>query len=155
MKQTSRELCIRMKKDLSLFHFMSEDDLMKISGYFECRQVPAGQTLWREGDACGNVAFIVSGRVEVKKQTEFKGKEVVIGVYSKGAIAGELCVLDGSPRAVTAVALDDVSLLLLSREDFENMLNKYPRLGVKLLKDMLFAVSTRLKKSFDRLAAIF
>lgn len=155
MKQTSRELCIRMKKELRLFHFLEEDDLVKIARYFECRQVPAGQTLWREGDACGNVAFIVSGRVEVKKQTEFKGKEVVIGVYSKGAIVGELCVLDGSPRSVTAVALDDASLLLLSREDFENMLNKYPRLGVKLLKDMLFAVSTRLKKSFDRLAAIF
>lgn len=155
MKQTSKELCIRMKKELRLFHFLDEDDLVKIARYFKCRQVPAGETLWREGDACGNVSFIVSGRVEVKKQTEFKGKEVVIGVYSKGAIAGELCILDGSPRAVTAVALDDVSLLLLSREDFENMINKYPRLGIKLLKDMLFAVSTRLKKSFDRLAAIF
>ncbi len=155
MKETSRELCIRMKKDLSLFHFLSENDLEKIAGYFKCRQVPAGETLWREGDACGNVAFIVSGRVEVKKQTEFKGKEVVIGVYSKGTMVGELCVLDGSPRAVTAVAMDDVGLLILSSEDFENIINKYPGLGVKLLKDMLFAVSTRLKKSFDRLAAIF
>jgi CRP-like cAMP-binding protein len=117
--------------------------------------VAKGETLWNEGDICDYVAFIVSGRVEVKKETDFKEKRVIVGIYSNGAIVGELCILDGSPRAVTAVALEDVSLVLITQENFNKLIDKYPELGAQLMKGMLLSVSIRLRSSFARLAAIF
>jgi CRP-like cAMP-binding protein len=56
---------------------------------------------------------------------------------------------------VTARALDDTDLLVITHENFEKLTEEHPELGVKLLKGMLLAVSTRLRKSYDRLAAIF
>jgi CRP-like cAMP-binding protein len=148
-------LCGRMKRELSSFSFLEEADLDEIAGYFECRQVKAGETLWREGDACSFVAFVIQGRLEVKKQTEFAGKEVVVGVYGRGAVVGEICFFDGSLRAETAQALEHLDLILLTRDNYERLVEAHPVLGVRLLEGMLLTVSTRLRKSFERLAAIF
>jgi CRP/FNR family cyclic AMP-dependent transcriptional regulator len=154
MKRTPEELCARMKQGV-LFRFLEEGDVAAFPEFLGCRNLSAGEILWKEGDPCDYLAFIVEGRLEMKKSTEFAGKEVVIGVYSAGTIAGEICILNGTPRAVTAVALENSSLLVLSKEDFERLLREHPESGVRLLKGMLLAISTRLRKSFERLAAVF
>ncbi len=155
MKDIFGELCNCKKAELSAFSYLRIEDLKELSGFFKCKDVAKGETLWNEGDICDYVAFIVSGHVEVKKETEFKEKQVIVGIYSNGAIVGELCILDGSPRAVTAVAREDVSLTLITRENFNKLIDKYPELGAQLMKGMLLSVSKRLRSSFARLAAIF
>ncbi len=97
------------------------------------------------------LAFIVSGRVEIKKEMEFKGKNVIVGIYSKGA----LCILDDSLMKVTAEALEDVSLAIITQENLDKLIDTNPGLGAKLLKGMLLIVSDRLRKSFDRFAVFF
>jgi CRP/FNR family cyclic AMP-dependent transcriptional regulator len=76
---------------------------------------------------------------------------VILGIYSKGA----LCILDDSLRKVTAVALEDVSLAIITRENVDKLIAIYPGLGAKLLKGMLLTVSDRLRKSFDRIVTFF
>jgi len=144
-----------MKKDFRFFSFLSDDDVRQLSPYFDCRQAASGETLWKEGEEEDYVVFIVSGRIEVRKSTEFRGKQVVVGLYGKGSLVGELCILNNIKRAVTAVVTEDADLLILSHEDLEAIIRENPALGAKLLKGMLYAVSLRLRKSFDRLAAIF
>ncbi len=155
MKELQGDICSRMQQDLRFFRFLDGPALSRLAEYFSCRQVAAGEVLWREGDADEGEVFILSGRLEAKKQTEFAGKEVVVGVFSAGTLVGELSFLDGRPRAVTVVALEDAELLLLSRDNFERLLREHPDQGVALLKGMLLAVSTRLRKAYERLAAIF
>lgn len=155
MKDVLNELCTCMIGENSVFNFLSTEDLKELRAFFECKTVLAGEILWNEGDTCNYVAFIVSGRIEIKKETEFRGKHVVVGVLGRGSIIGALCVLDNSPRAVTAVALEDVSLLIISLEKFEELINLHPVLGSQLMKGMLLSVSTRLKKSYDRLSKFF
>ena len=70
-------------------------------------------------------------------------------------LVGELCLLDESPRAVSAIAYEDVSLLFITKKNFDNMIAEYPVQGAQLLKGMLFSVSKRLKGCYDRLAAVF
>jgi CRP/FNR family cyclic AMP-dependent transcriptional regulator len=153
--EVSEDLCLWMKKELSLFPYFKENDLADLPCFFDLVKVPAGEMVCKEGDLCDFLAFIVSGRLEITKQTEFPGKHVVIGVYSRGTVLGELCLLDDHPRAVTAVALEDSMLVTLSRQNFNLMLEAYPESGVKFLKGLLLAVSIRLRKSYERLAAIF
>ncbi len=155
MNDLLNELCGCMKDELSAFCYLGSDDAKILSSYFKCKNVKAGETLWKEGDFCDYVAFITSGRLEVKKETEFEGKPVIVGLYSKGAFVGELCILDGSPRALTAVVLEELSMLVITQKSFDELVNKHPDLGVELLKGMLLSVSKRLRKSFGRLAAIF
>lgn len=149
------QICRDLKDDLRFFRFLEERDLEVLRNYVKCWQVAAGETLWHEGDDDSSVVFVVRGRLEEKKLTEFEENRVIVGVYGPGAIMGEFGLLDGQPRAFTAAALDDAGLLVLEREAFERLTTEHPEVGVRLLKGMLFAVTQRLKKSFDRLASIF
>jgi len=144
-----------MIDDHSVFSFLCEENLAELTGYFQYKTMKSGEVLWEEGAPCDYVAIISSGRVEIKKKTEFEGKYVVVGIYNRGAVVGALCILDNSPRAVTAVALEDVSLLVITPENFEKLIAAKPELGIKLLKGMLLSVSVRLRKSFERLARFF
>jgi CRP/FNR family transcriptional regulator, cyclic AMP receptor protein len=151
MNDVFKDLGISLKGEKSVFNLLSDEDLKNLSAFFESKHIPAGETLWKEEDPFDYIAFIVSGRVEIKKETEFKGKNVIVGIYSKGA----LCILDDSLRKVTAVALEDVSLAIITQENLDKLIDMNPGLGAKLLKGMLLTVSDRLRKSFDRLAVFF
>ncbi len=153
--KADNELCACMQGQHHIFNYINADQLDELSKFFKCRSVPAGEDLWKEGDPCDYAAFIVSGRVEVKKQTEFKGRHVIVGIYSRGAVVGALCILDGTLRSITATAMEDVTIAAISREDFETLINTKPELGSKLMKGMLLSLSIRLRKSFERLASFF
>jgi CRP-like cAMP-binding protein len=146
-----KDLYTSMKGKKSVFNFLSDEDVENLSAFFKSKNIPAGETLWKEEDPFDYIAIIVSGSVEIKKEAEFGGMNVVIGIYSKGA----LCILDDSLRKVTAVALEDVLLAIITQESLDRLIDTDPVLGAKLMKGMLLTVSDRLRKSFDRIVAFF
>lgn len=151
----SQQLCRKMKQELGFFSFLSEGELEEVSPFFNCRAVRAGNCVWVSGDPSEYMAFIVSGRVQLKVDTEFPGKQVVVGVFGRGAAIGVSSAVVSLPRVSTALAMEDTGLILISRENFEALTERHPHLGVKLLKGMLLSESTRLNKAYARLASIF
>lgn len=73
---------------------------------------PAGATLYREGDEAAEMYFIVRGRVSC----ETRGEEPWL--FEPGDVVGVFDVNLERPRSRTAVALTDVSAMMLSAEDF-------------------------------------
>lgn len=155
MAETVETLCSRLKKDFRFFHYLNEEKRRIVTQYLDCWELNAGEMLWNEGDPGGFVAFVVNGRVEVKKRTEFADHHVIVGVYSEGSVVGEFCLLSNEPRMVSATALTDVSLLKLEVHQFDALLQQHPEVGSKLLKGMFLAVTLRLNQAFERLASIF
>ena len=68
MNDLFKEHCRCLVGEHGIFKFINEEDIKVLMLFFECKTKPAGEILWSEGDECGYVAFIVSGRVEIKKQ---------------------------------------------------------------------------------------
>ncbi|APG28400.1 hypothetical protein A7E78_11405 [Syntrophotalea acetylenivorans] len=140
---------------LSFFRGLSADQMALQQAYFSVRQVVAGEELWHEGEAGEYLAFVLSGCMQLKKDTEFGGTPVVVGVFSAGAVIGELSFSRNDVRVVTAAALEDSQVAVLTRPHFEALVKDHPELGVKLLEAVLQATCKRLEKSYERLAAIF
>ncbi|MBN2428169.1 MAG: cyclic nucleotide-binding domain-containing protein [Deltaproteobacteria bacterium] len=138
-----------------LFYYLAENDLENMISYFKFKNIAQGETLWKEGEMSDQLAFIVGGKIKITKETEFKGREVVVGVFGKGTLAGELCILDGQPRATSASAMENSTLLLLSKDNFDKILAENPEAGMRLLKSLLLAASTRLRQAINRTAAMF
>ena len=128
------------------------DDILKF-----CERVtaPAGQVIWKEGFGENDAAFILDGRLGIKKETDFSGKNVVIGVYAAGSIVGELCLLTDKPRTVSAVVMDPVDMVVLHSHKFEEMIERYPLVGLRLLKHLFLSTSKQLTRSYERIASIF
>ena len=155
MKPMGTEPGIELCKELSELHFLSGNDAEALLPYLEACEIARGETLWKEGDESAFAAIILSGRFEEKKSTEFADKQIVVGLYGKGSMIGVSSLLGDLPRPLTAVCFERARLLTLSRERFGTLQQEKPQAAMQLLKGATLTLSIRLRKSFDRLAAIF
>jgi CRP-like cAMP-binding protein len=155
MGQDLKKLVFDIKDELIIFHHLDKEDLEQILPFFELLDCPAGTTIFKEGDEGDYACFIATGRFEVKKQTEFKGKQVIIALLGKGSIVGEMSLIDQHPRSATVVSREDSKIVILRREAAESIAQKYPYIGIKILKGLNRVLSIRLRQADDRLLGIF
>lgn len=81
-----------------------------------------GQQVFREGQG-GDSAYIVQdGQVEIFRTVD--GEEVVLGTLGKGAIFGEMALLDDHPRMASARAIQPTTLIVVNRMTFDEKLRK-------------------------------
>jgi CRP-like cAMP-binding protein len=155
MEKIIKEIVRDLKDDTNLFHLFEESELEKIAPYFERAKFSAGATVFSEGDAGDFIAFVKSGRVEIKKETEFRGKQIVLAQMGKGSCLGELALFDQQPRSATVEAMEDTELLTLGRKAMDEFIEDFPALGIKVLKGLSMVLSMRLRQLADRLVVIF
>lgn len=84
--------------------------------------LPSGHVIFREGDP-GDKAYILrSGVVEIL--CEVDGKDVQIAVVERGAIIGEMALIDDEPRMATARVLEDASMTAIPAHLFKRRLKR-------------------------------
>ncbi len=77
--------------------------------------IPRGTVLFRSGDAADAAYLVNDGAIGLYRESQ--GRRVPLGTVRRGEMFGELAVLDGSPREASAVALEDSSVIVISRTD--------------------------------------
>jgi eukaryotic-like serine/threonine-protein kinase len=88
-------------------------------------------------DSTGNEAYVVvSGRVEIYHDDNDKYN--VLDVCEKGSIIGELSLLTGKKRSANAVAMEETSVLVITRQMMLDELNKMPPWLEKTLSSLAF-----------------
>jgi CRP-like cAMP-binding protein len=144
-----------VQEKFPFFRNLPAEEITQLLQFFTRHQAKAGEIIWHEGDKDNEAAFILSGKLGIKKMTEFTNRHIIVGTYATGSVVGELCLLTDNNRAVTAEAISDVELLFLSNENFEKLVSAHPALGLKLLRGLFKMTSKRLTKSYERIASIF
>lgn len=82
----------------------------------------AGDVIMRQGDV-GDCAYIIEkGRVEILLEKE-DGRIQHVGTRGEGTIIGEMAIVDNEPRIATIKALEECSLLEITKDDFSRRLN--------------------------------
>lgn len=114
-----------------------------LSQLLEEKQYTAGQVIFSEGEP-GNAMYIVwSGRVAVVKgDLEYP---TLLGYRGVGEVVGEMALLEDEPRSASIVAAENVRLLRITRQNFEQLLSQNPRLGLSILSTL----SARLRAADD------
>src|SRR6516162_7875065 len=90
----------------------------------EIVRLPAGQVLYRAGDSADGCYRVEDGLLKVTMVAN-SGTERILAFHGPGAIIGELAIIDGLPRSVSAVAVRDSALSFLSRAAFEAFAEKH------------------------------
>lgn len=81
----------------------------------------SGAIIMRQGEQ-GNAAYIIEkGRVEITIQRP-DGEMQVVGTRGPGSMIGEMALVDNAPRTANVTALEDCTLLEISKEDFSQRL---------------------------------
>jgi CRP-like cAMP-binding protein len=151
------DMCPKLIESLSRFLKMESDKCHLICTFFKYRLLKKGELLFNEGSNADFVALVISGALEVKKETEFPGKFIVLSIISVGDVVGELAVVarQDAKRSATVTALEDTELALIDRRSYDDFCSRFPVASAKLLKQILYSVCYRLKGANKRLAAIF
>jgi CRP-like cAMP-binding protein len=70
--------------------------------------------------------------------------QVLIGHVEAGDFLGEISLVANQPYNATAVAASDVQLVVLKQKDFEALINRYPRIGMKVMRNIAISVGDKL-----------
>lgn len=109
------------------------------------RHVPRGTRLFEEGSPSDRAYLIRAGRLEVRKRQP-DGQEQVIAELGPGEWVGEMGLLLDLPRSAAVVAVTDLDLDPMTRENFEHLLGTHPEETRKLLRQL----ATRLHAADQR-----
>ena len=100
------------------------------------------QDVYREGDEPTRVYFVQAGRVKTVKATE-GDKELITGLYGPGEFFGYLALLDQTPHADSAVAVEDSELVFIPKADFTQLLERNPEVSQQFMRLLAGRVSER------------
>lgn len=100
------------------------------------RRHRAGEVIVHAGDESGAVYVVLAGRVKITVLAE-GGKEAVLGFRGPGALLGEMAAIDGSPRAATVTAIEDVRLSVVPGGAFRRLLDERPSFAHGVLRSVL------------------
>ena len=105
--------------------------------------LPAGCTLFSEGQAGDRFYVIVEGQVAIGKALD-SGQELLLAMRGPGEFFGEMSLLDPDGlRTATVRTRTPVRLLSLSRADFDRLLQERPTLALEMMR----VLSLRLRDS--------
>lgn len=137
-------------KNQPLFRDMTPQDLENIApSFFEKRYTP-GAVLFAEG-MTGEVLYLIQqGKVEVVKAGP-DGREVVLATLKEGEFLGEMSLIDQQPRTATARTAGEAVCLAMTRKSFQQLMERYPAVAVKLLLMFLRTANDRLRKANEAL----
>ncbi|MCD6290610.1 MAG: cyclic nucleotide-binding domain-containing protein [Anaerolineae bacterium] len=131
----------RHLRHVNLLQGLDSEALRDIAEHLHPMRYREKEIIYRQGDAPDFLCMIESGRVSLL--AEENGVEAPVAVLDAGDSFGELAVLTGEPRAMTAQALTDVDAWLISPKDFNALADRYPVLALNLSRGL----ATRLRET--------
>ncbi len=108
--------------------------------------LPAGDLLWREGDDAGMLVAIETGRVKIYRVLP-NGNAVTLYLFGPGDVFGFMPLLDGRPYPASAQALQELTVMTVSRVDLQAAFRSDPQVALALVT----LLATRLREAFDRI----
>lgn len=121
---------------IPLFSELSGTDLSSVCSVLVERHFDPGAFIVNEEDKSTPTFFIInSGSVNVIATTK-EGNNAVLARLKRGDFFGEMAILDGEPRSASVVAAEPCVLIMLYRKDFLEILQRIPKIAIKLLIEM-------------------
>ena len=136
-------------RNVPIFTDLSDFDLNRIASKMVSRDYEKGQMILLE-ESTGETFFIMtSGTVKVTRLSD-DGREVILALLGESDFFGEMSLLDGEGRSANIVANEDAEVMTLSRRDFLECLETYPKIAISLLEEL----AVRLRKSDQQIESL-
>lgn len=141
----SREILV----GIPVFEDLSGRELSEIQRIMHRRQYRPGEVIFQQGTPGLGMYVIVSGEVDILCDPESH----TLAELKDGEFFGELALLDDSPRTATARAKTACTLLCLFQPDLLDLVERNPRLGVRILVRLARTIGARLRRTNEQLTS--
>lgn len=136
----------------SMLKFLKPSEQEELFDYIVLERWPAGKIVMKDGDPGDFMGFVVEGKLAVKKEASSTGSYILVATLDKGAMVGEASAFGAGKRTATVEAMEDSTLIILTRQKLDLLFKNNKELGVKIMKRILHVLNMRLQNADDRLA---
>ncbi|MFN0062400.1 MAG: Crp/Fnr family transcriptional regulator [Myxococcaceae bacterium] len=127
-------------KSVELFSQIPGEDLAQLALIATEETRERDEEVVHEGDPGDALYLVLEGSVRVHR-----GGRTIAEIHERECF-GEMSLLDSEPRSATVTALNDVSLLKIQRDDFQEMMAEKPEIASGVIK----VLSRRLREANQR-----
>ncbi len=110
--------------------------------------LPGGMLLKRDGENDHALFLVVTGSLGVYVDDE-KGSRRLVAHVPAGETVGEMSLISGEAHSAQLVALRDTELLRISREGFETLIGRHPRVLLNLMRIVVRRLQHTTKRPSD------
>ncbi|MFH1025523.1 MAG: cyclic nucleotide-binding domain-containing protein [Nitrospirota bacterium] len=136
-------------KQQVLLEGIEEAGLSKIAMITKQVSVKKGDQLFKEKDETKGLWLVHAGKIEISRITADGWRQTLV-VVPAGHFFGELSILENRQHVASATALEDTELLLIPKEDFDDLVQKDCVLALKLVMKLAIAMSKNLRRMNDK-----
>ena len=139
---------IEFLKRSPLFSSFTDDELAPIAECLTTERFAKNRMIVQQGDPGDAMYVILVGRIKVGLFSE-GGREVILAHLEPGDFFGEMAIIAEQPRSASIVAVEDTTLLRLTRADFVRQVHRNPNVALNLLKQIAGRLATADEKIGD------
>jgi len=121
---------IAFLKKIHLFYGMADDHLATVAEEMEEVSYPRDSVIFEQDGKAESFYLIYGGSVRIVRKQG--GKEIQLAQLVKHDYFGEMALISKRRRSATVTALTDISLLVLTRKNFEKLFKHAPQLRLNL-----------------------
>jgi CRP-like cAMP-binding protein len=136
-------------RKVPLFGQLAAPDLDRVAAISRERSYPRNSVILFEDDPGDALYVVADGQVKVVLIGE-DGREVILSVMGPGEFFGEMALIDDEPRSAHVIAMEDSGLLVIRREDFQDLLTQTPGIALVLLREL----SRRLRRVDEKVGSL-
>lgn len=122
-------------RDTALLENLPEEALIDLAQHCRYMELPAGETLFRQGDPGDALYVLEDGQIHIVR-TYPSGEEIILATQGPYYAIGELSMVADQPRTGSVVAVSDCTLIALDRETFVNTCNRVPEMMASILSHL-------------------
>jgi CRP/FNR family transcriptional regulator, cyclic AMP receptor protein len=115
---------------------LSESERTDLLARGRQRRYPRNASLFSEGDSSDFVIVILEGRVKLVVTTE-DGNESLLGVRAPGELVGELAAFDSEPRLASAMAIDPLTVRVITADEFRDFVAHHAGAVLGLMRTLI------------------
>jgi NTE family protein len=142
-------------EEAALFEGLDNAELFEVAAVMRYRSFEAGTVISREGEPGESLYVVVDGLVHLLRslvhEPEIRTRSIfdegrLVGKLRSGEVFGTGALITGEPRSATAKAAVDTDLLELGRDDFRDLIARFP----KVLENLTAILTRRLAEATSR-----
>ncbi|MEW6571228.1 MAG: Crp/Fnr family transcriptional regulator [Nitrospirota bacterium] len=115
-----------------LFGSFTDKELALLEPSLSIKRLHRGEQIFSEGMEASAFFIIISGKVKVYKVSPY-GKEQTLHIHVPGDLVAEAAIFDSALYPASCMAIEDSTLIRVSREAFIDLVKSHPDLSLKIM----------------------
>lgn len=133
-------------KNIEMFNTLSDEELTLVQELCHPLSAVDEEELICEDQMGEKIFILISGRIDIVVNNPVKKNEhICLAKLKPYESFGEFSIFGNSPRSASAISQGPSELLKIDSWDLSNLMDEYPVMGMKLMRNLGGILCTRLR----------